>query len=80
MATTTTATETTTLTATLANRYGVTVLTAPAEAIEWAAEHIADTIGASAAAAAWRKANARRARAGLYTSIPAYGSKLWGAF
>ena len=68
------------LPALLSTRYGVDVLTAPAEAIEWAAEHLADTIGTKAAAAAWRKVNARRNRAGIYTSTPAYGSKLWGAF
>jgi hypothetical protein len=64
----------------LATRYGVGALEAPALAVQWAAEHLADTIGHVDAMAAWRKLNAKRHRAGIYTSTPDYGSKLWGAF
>lgn len=64
----------------LATRYDANPLTCEAIVIEWAAEHMADTEGEDRAIAEWMRTNARRQKAGKYTDIPRYGSKLWAAF
>lgn len=64
----------------IAGRYGVDAMACDALTIEWAAEHMADTVGEDRAMAEWSRLNAKRSRAGRYTSTPRYGSKLWAAF
>lgn len=66
-----------TLSAILAERYGVTVLTAPAYAILWAAERLMDEVGLKAARAALDTANRIRSRVGKLPVYPEYGTPLF---
>jgi len=61
----------------LAERYGVTVLTAPAIAILWAAERLITTAGLEAAQQALSVANRERERAGVMPAYPEYGMPLF---
>lgn len=60
--------------------YGADALTCDAITIEWAADKLADSDGATVAAKAWKRVNAKRERLGKYTSIPGYKSRLWDAY
>jgi hypothetical protein len=64
----------------ITQRYGISEDAADAMVVEWAAEHLATLIGVDAAAKAWKRLNAKRHRAGRYTSIPAWGSPMWNAY
>ena len=64
----------------LQTRYGVSLLNADATTVEWAATHLAETVGVNVAAKAWRKANAKRARFGVYTAIPQWGTPMFAAY
>jgi hypothetical protein len=61
-------------------RYGVGVLECDAIVIEWAAEHMAQSVGCDLAVKEWRRINRKRERMGQYTTIPKWGSLLWDAF
>ena len=64
----------------IATRYGVDAMACDALTVEWAAEHMADTVGEDRAMAEWSRLYSKRNRAGRYTTTPRYGSKLWAAF
>lgn len=64
----------------IASRYGVDAMACDALTVEWAAEYMADAEGEDRAMAEWSRLNAKRRRAGRYTTTPRYGSKLWAAF
>lgn len=68
-----------TLESILVSRYGTTLLDAPAITIEWAATHLATLTDAWTAGQAWRKADAKRHRMGIYTSFPDYNHPLYDA-
>ena len=61
-------------------RYGVSPIEADAVVVEWAASHLAETVGVEKAAKAWRKMNAKREKMGRYTSIPQWGTPFWTAY
>ena len=66
------------LEAVLISRYGVSLMSAPAIAILWAAEQLIDSIGLEAAQKALTVANRRRERAGKMPAYPEYGTPLFG--
>jgi hypothetical protein len=70
----------TTIESILVSRYGTTLLDAPPESIEWAANKLAEETDVAAAGKAWRKANAKRNKMGIYTALPPYGSALHAAY
>lgn len=79
MKTTRSTPKTPTLDTVLSERYGVTLMTADALTVEWAAEHLATLTDAFTAGQAWRKADAKRHRMGLYTTMPTWTHPLYDA-
>ncbi len=69
-----------TLESILVSRYGTTLLEAPAIAIEWAASHLATLTDNWTAGQAWRKADTKRHRMGVYTTFPSWDNPLYDAY
>lgn len=61
----------------LEDRYGVSLLAAPPEAILWAADRLADTAGVPAARGELSAANHRREKMGKIPAYPAFGDRLF---
>jgi hypothetical protein len=70
----------TTIGSILVSRYGTTLLDAPPESIEWAANKLAEETDVATAGKAWRRANGKRAKFGVYPPLPAYGTALYAAY
>lgn len=62
------------------SRYGANALTCEPLVVEWAAEHLAKSIGKDKAAGEWKRLNARREALGKYTTIPSYTSALFAPY
>jgi hypothetical protein len=65
------------LEAVLTDRYRVSLLAAPAIAVLWAAERLAQEVGLEAAQAELTAANRLRERAGKMPAVPEYGTPLF---
>jgi len=63
----------------ISSHYGANALNCEAIVIEWAAGKLAET-DVNVAAKEWRRVNNRREKLGRYTTIPQYGTALWGAY